>query len=414
VGTFWFWNQTHHRHLFSAVSLYYLAENMWQVLLLWRVLTLTHSALWMGAAVGAYTLATLAVGIAGPHRGGGRRISTLAAAQAVLMAAGLSLSLRSAPALIGLAVINGWFQARIVPSLQALLMRTSPPDQLSRYSAAYELTSRTGMLLGPVIAGAMLAAFPNIWPFSAIIALFAAVAVLLHPLEGDHLVASHLAAATHASGFMDALRIVRQDSFLSLALIIRGLNNFLWPAFILAIPLMSLHVWHTGSFGYGAIRSVWGFSTVLGTIWLVPRLTRHLQRSYFLSWLLTGTGFLFLALSRHFAEALTVALIGALGSPVVHIALDTHIGRHVSAALQGRLFALQQFIMSALSLLGLAVISPLLNHGNPRIVLGSSGLVMMAAAIAGLLLWRRLPSSQKHPMRNATPNPSPLVKNRET
>lgn len=394
VGTFWFWKDSSQRRLFGAVGLYYLAENMWQVLLLWRILTLTHSALWMGGAVAAYTIATLAVGIAGPHWGGGQRISTLAVAQAFLMAAGLGLALHSAFSLIILAVTNGWLAARIVPSLQAFLMRSSPVAELSRASAAYEFTSRTGMLLGPLIAGAALAALPLVWLFAAIMGLFITAAFLIYPLGGDRLVEPHLAEATHASGFADTLRIVRADPFLTLALTIRGLNNFLWPAFTLAIPFLALHTWHAGAFGYGTIRSVWGFSTVLGTVWLVPRLTRHLQRFYFLSWALTGMGFLALALSAHFTEAVIVALVGALGSPVVHIALDTHIGRHIEAALQGRLFALQQFIMSALALVGLGATTLALSITSPQRVLAASGSVMVIAALTGLAVWSRQRKSE--------------------
>ena len=196
---------------------------------------------------------------------------------------------------------------------------------------------------------------------------------------------------TTSDGFRHTVMIVVRDRFLGTALVLRGLNNLLRPAFTLAIALLSLGVWHAGSSGFGVLRSVWGLSTILGTIVVVPLLVNWLQSVYFFSWLLSGMGFVAIAMSPLYVWALGATIIGALGSPLVHVALDTHIGRHIDKDLQGRIFlALQQFVMSLLSVGGLGLVSWGLGVTTPGSLLPTGGVIMMLAALVGLLWWWRV------------------------
>ena len=383
------WSRQQARRFFPGLSLYYAAENIWRVVLLWQVLTLTHSPWWMAVSVAADMLPVLLVGIWGPHRGGGRTLSGLAAWQAGAMLGGAVFGGHNAIVLVVLAAFNGWWSARVVPSAQALLMRSTPPGDLSRASARYELASRIGILVGPALGGLSLTAMPVGVILGGLAVLFIAAQGLWRSMSDETLIAP---AGMNGGGFKEfgqTLKIVTRDPFLGMALSVRGLTNLLWPAFTLAVPLLSLDVWHVGSAGYGVLRSVWGLSTVIATLWIVPLFVRRLQNAYFISWMISGIGFFAIALSPTYAWALAADAVGAVGGPLVHVALDTHIGRHVDPVLQGRVFAFQQFIMSTLAMAGLGLISVSLKNFPPTAVLAAAGSLMIVASSLGLWMWRR-------------------------
>lgn len=96
---------------------------------------------------------------------------------------------------------------------------------------------------------------------------------------------------TTSDGFRHTVMIVVRDRFLGTALVIRGLNDLLRPAFTLATALLSLEVWHAGSNGFGFLRSVRGLSTIV----VVPLLVNRLQSVYFLFWLPSDMGFVAIA-----------------------------------------------------------------------------------------------------------------------
>ncbi len=385
------WRHLGAQRFFIGLPLYYMAENMWTIVLLWRVLKLTHSPVWMAWGVAAQTIPMVVVGIWGAHRGGGKTLSYLVGAQVLAMGSGAWLAPGQAIGLIVLAALNGWLYARVIPSAQAYLMRTTSDPHLSRASARYELGSRVGVLLGPVVGGASLVVLPVGWILTVIAVLWAAVWWTWRGIPQDLVTrAPGAQEKTTWSGFHQAVTVVARDRFLGTALVIRGMNNLLWPAFTLAIPLLSLEVWHAGAGGFGVLRSVWGLSTILGTLVVVPLFVNRLQSVYFLSWLVSGIGFFAIAVSPLYAWALAASVIGALGSPLVHVALDTHIGRHIDKDLQGRLFALQQFIMSVLNVMGLGLVSWGLEVTTPGTLLATAGIIMMMAALFGLFWWWRV------------------------
>lgn len=380
----------HYRQFLWVVFLNYFVQNSWSVLLLWRVLEKTHSAEWMAFALMLGTVADVFVGLLGPQRGGGQSIATVILFQTLMMGIGVFLAPPSLVGLLVVAFINGWLSGRIVPLLQAHLMRHTPMNRLRQASRGYELASRFGILLGPLAAGWGLANLSFSRLVLSITVLLTTAFLLVKPL---HTTWSGLPRPVHQQKslpqFMVAVRQITHDSFLRLALAIRGLNNLLWPAFTLGIPLLVLKQWHHGSLGYGVIRSTWGLSTIIGTVWLLPQIRGSLKKFYFVSWTMTGIGFALLALSPSYYWALGAAIVGAIASPAVHVALDTHIGEHIPALDQGHVFAVQQFVMSGLGVMGLGVMAALYKVFHPQTVLSLTGMVMISAAVIGFWYYSR-------------------------
>ncbi|WP_053958870.1 MFS transporter [Sulfobacillus thermosulfidooxidans] len=380
----------HYRQFLWVVFLNYFVQNSWSVLLLWRVLEKTHSAVWMAFALMLGTISDVFVGLLGPQRGGGQSIASIMLFQTVIMGVGVILAPSSLVGLLVIALINGWLSGRVVPLLQAHLMRHTPVDHLRHASRGYELASRFGILLGPLAAGWGLANLSFSQLILTVCVVLAIAFLLIRPLSTAWIGLPRPVHQTQSfQPFFLAVRQITHDSFLGLALAIRGLNNLLWPAFTLGIPLLVLKQWHHGSLGYGVIRSTWGLSTIIGAVWLLPRIRASLKKFYFVSWMMTGTGFALLALSPSYYWALGAAMIGAIASPAVHVALDTHIGEHIPASDQGHVFAVQQFVMSGLGVMGLGIMAALYKVFHPQTVLILTGMVMISAAVVGFLYYSR-------------------------
>lgn len=372
---------------FVGLAVCFVARNVWRTVLLWQVLVLTHSTAWLALAVVADALPTLLVGITGPTWGDrGSLGSWLLIEAAIPLAAGL-VAEHSAVLLIIGALINGWYGARVVPRSQAEMMRLTPPEGKAAASTRHEFASRVGIGLGPLLAGLLLGVAGNSGALLATAVLFAAASALWQGFGGAR---SEARSPRPVLGNLrEALADVGQDTFLRSALGVRALTNLVSPAFTLSIPLLTLEVWHTHAIGYGLFRSAWGFSTVLATLIVVPRFRGRLHAAFFQSWVVTGIGFILIGLSTGYPLALAMTVLAAIGGPIVHVALDTHIGRSVPSARQGHVFALQRLLTNVPGLLGAGIVSSALARWQPGRVLEGAGLLMVLATAVGFALWRR-------------------------
>lgn len=372
------------RTFYLGVAWLYAANSLFLTLLLWQMLAITHSPIWVSIAVATGAVPTVIIGLTGPEWGTRGRMALWLAALGILMAIGAPAIARSPWGLVGAALLEGWINAGVVPKAQAWLMVHVPPDETPTASSRFEVASRTGMVAGPLLGGASLTVLGATGATCLTAALFVAAAVAWWSLQDVR-----QAHQRQSARRQDAWQAIRQDRFLMTALSVRAGSNLLWPAFTVAIPLLIVHPWHAHALGYGAIRTLWGLSTVLGTIVIIPRLLKHLKASYFLSWVLTGAAFCGIGQSTHLRAAFVWVAVGALSSPVVHVALDSHIGTQIPSRDQSAVFAIQRLVMAVVSLAGLAMISVVFKHATPGQTLSGAGLLMSGAALAGWVLWNR-------------------------
>lgn len=365
---------------FIGVAFVYGATSLWTTLLLWQILAITHSGVWVVIAAAATTLPAIMVGLTGPEWGIRIRMGGWLWGIGLLLAALSPWLIHSVWALLLVALLEGWVNARVIPMAQAWLMSATTPANAPVASTNFEMASRIGMVAGPLVAGGLLTAL------GALTATVAAgVLFLVGGWAWRHV--SWLHPPHTPSRRTAAWRAVKQDGFLVTALAIRGGANLLWPAFTVAIPLLIRHPWHAHALGYGGVRTLWGVSTVLGTWLVIPRLLSRLKISYFLSWTLTGASFWEIGHAGHFTTALIWVMVGALTSPIVHVALDSHIGTALDHALQGGVFAIQRLVMAVVNLLGLFLITGALHRFRPGGMLAAAGLTMSAMSLLGLLVW---------------------------
>lgn len=378
------WNDG--QRFFWGVGALYAADTLWLTLLLWQVLVLTHASVWLAIASAAGAAPTVLVGITGPAWGMRGKLSLWLVGLGLTWAAAAAFLAHTAWALIAAALIQGWISARLIPLSQTLLMSRASADHAPKASSHYEIASRTGIVVGPLLGGVLLTAAGAEIALFVTSVLFLSAAALWWTVDNNGALTQVMSGSSHVAG---AWRAIRTDGFLVSALSVRAGSNILWPAFTVAIPLLIQSPWHAHALGYGAVKTLWGISTVAGTIFIVPHLLRRLKVSYFVSWLVTGAAFLAIGASQSLIEALIWVALGALGSPVVHVALDSHIGTEIEPAKRPAVYAIQRLVMAVVNLMGLGLMTGALRIVAPGDALSGAGILMMGASTVGLLLWAR-------------------------
>jgi MFS family permease len=284
------------------------------------------------------------------------------------------------------ALAVGWISARAIPLSQTLLMANTAPGHAPRASSHYEIASRTGFVAGPLMGGLALSSIGGFGAIALTSMLLAAAALLWWNLDRS---AAFEPVTAAPAKVREGWRAIYKDHFLVTALAVRAGSNLLWPAFTIAIPLLIRTPWHAHAIGYGAVRTLWGLSTVAGTLVIVPYLLRRLKIAYFGSWIATGAAFVAISLSQHLVTALAWVAIGALFSPIVHVALDSHIGTAVADIHRPAVYAIQRLVMAVVNLLGLGLMSGALRLTSAQAALGSAGALMAVAAVVGLAFFAR-------------------------
>ncbi len=381
-----------------GTSALYSADLALSVVLTWSVLALSHSPFLAALALIANQAPHVAVGIVGVERSLGRWRSSgwLGLLGSVVALLALGIGLRPA---IGLQVLlliaagatEGWANAVAVPVGQAWWMQATPRSLRVRAARDYEVASRVPRLLAPVAGGLLLADNRVALALSAIAAGLLASAWLWRRLEAT------APGPGRRLGARDSWAVLRHDRWLAAALAVRGLANVVWPAFTIGLPWLVLQRLHQSAPTYGLILTVYGVSTLVLTIFGSRFSAVGLRRWYGLAWAATGLAFVGLAQAPTLAWAVAAVLLAGLGSPIIHMALDSHIGREVPAADQGSVFAFQRLIMGVMGLLGLLAVGAGYRSVGPATVLTAAGAVMGAAGLLAALTQARASGSRTAP-----------------
>jgi predicted MFS family arabinose efflux permease len=309
-------------------------------------------------------------------------------------------NVRIAP-ILALAAFMGVVNAFDLPARQVLVARTVPREDLPNAIALNSSIFHGSRILGPGIAGLVVAASGEGWCFilnaasylAALLALWA-----LHSAPGP--------SASARSGVIEHLRegfrYVRETRKIRrLFLLLGGVSLLAFP-YVTLLPAFARDVLGTDARGLGWIMAASGVGATLGALALASRKdTEGLRRNMVAATFLLGLVLAGFSATRSLAWA--CAAIVPLGFLMVsHMtANNTLLQIQVPDALRGRVMALHAMIfMGAVPLGGL--IGGLLAHGLgvPR-TMALGGIGCSAGAI--LFAWTRRTSAE--PTAPAAPNP---------
>lgn len=165
-----------------------LADQAYYLSLSWYAAALTPDPMVVGAVMGIGSLPRALLLLPGgmlADRFGTKRVATISSAlkAAVIFIACLSAARSGAETVTGLAmtaVLVGAFDAIFLPAIQSMPWAVAEPSRVPMVQKQFSVVQRCGVVLGPALAGLMLAQWPVALVYGAIGACFALSAVALN------------------------------------------------------------------------------------------------------------------------------------------------------------------------------------------------------------------------------------------
>jgi MFS family permease len=294
------------------------------------------------------------------------------------------------PVLYGLAVVSGSIMAFDLPALQAFVPELVPPARIPVAVALNSMLHHGTRLVGPAIAGALIAATSPAMAFVANgVSFFAVVAslLLIRPPPRPH------GERKRSGGIGEAIRYLRGHRTVQSLIGFTALSTtFLFPIFVVFSAVFVKDVLGGSEADFGIFMSVNGAGALGGAL-LLLRIPPHLRGPLILAAAMTAAGAMILqSFSRSIPLAVavqTVLTFGVslglgLGSTIVQVLVPPEI--------RGRVMAFHGIAFTALmpaAALGLGALGDAIGL---RWVMRLSAATFALVAIPWLVrggLWRR-------------------------
>ncbi len=286
-----------------------------------------------------------------------------------------------------LAFLSGSAAALDAPVRQTFVAEMVGDADLPNAVALNAMSYNAAQMVGPAVAGLLIAKTGIGWAFVINGISFAAVLLSMAFFRRSELKASARAHRT-ASGFVEGLRYVwgRPDlRAILLMLFLIGTFGLNFPIFI---STMAVDVFHTDARGFGLLSSIMAVGTLSGSL-LVARQARPRQAALLVSAAVFGFGFVLAAFAPGywwFAAALVV--IGAAGLTFTN---NTNSLMQLSTepTMRGRVMALRVGVALGGTPIGAPTVGWVASHFGPRWALGIGAAAGISAALVALFSFRR-------------------------
>jgi len=378
-----------YRRYFAGQSISLIGTWMQMTAQAWLVLSLTHSSTKLGLVVALQTLPVLLLSPYGgviADRMDKRRLMVMLQSAMGIQALALGvLTLTGAVRFwqIGvLAVLLGLNNAFENPARQSFMLELVGGDYLRNAVTLNSVLVNVARIIGPAVAGVLIATVGEGVCFLANAASFVAVVASLMTMDRSAL--SPTTPAPRARGQLrEGLRYVRQSRELALPLLMMAAVGCLTYEFQVSLPVMASSALHAGATGYGFMTAAMGVGAVAGGL-LVAAKGR------------VGAAQLTVAVSA-FGVAMTLAAIApSLGFELAALAFagaasiafmstgNSTLQLRSEPRMRGRVMSLWFVAFQGSTPIGGPIIGAVIAMAGARAGLGLGALTCFAVALVGL------------------------------
>jgi MFS family permease len=352
----------------------------------WLVYRLTHSELLLGTVWFCTQIPVFALGSIGglaSDRYSRWKIVILTQTLSLLQALGLALLTLSGRVqvwqVMAFAVMLGCINAFDMPARQSLIIHLTSKDDLLNAISLNSALFNSARVVGPAIAGLVVAAVGegvcfllNAISFVAVIACLVSMRMVPFVRTGNDSPWSHL-----VDGFRFAYRHVEVRAILWMmaSTTIAGM-----PAVVL-MPFFADDIFHKGSRGLGFLMGAMGVGAVIGTLVLAGRTkVSGLARVMATSAASSGLCFLIFAGSRWFYFSLLIMPLIGFSTMRQMASANTLIQSLIPDEYRGRIMALYAMTVVGLGPCGSLAAGALAHHYAARVSVAAGGLLYVLAA----------------------------------
>jgi len=369
----------------------------------WLVFRLTHSPVLLGLVGFAsqfpvFVLAPLGGLVADRHRRHRLLVLTQSASMVLAFAlAALTLTGRVREGhVFVLAALVGVVNAFDVPIRQAFVVEMVGREDLVNAIALNSSMVNGARVVGPAVAGVLVAALGEGWCFFAngisYLAVIAALMMMEVPRRPPP--ARESSALAHlAEGF----RFVARTPPIRALLVLLGIVSFTGMPYAVLMPIFADDVYHAGARGLGLLMGASGVGALMGSIALARRTgVTGLGRWVAAAGVSFAVSLILFALAPGFA--LAVALLVPVGASMIvqMAASNTLIQSMVPDALRGRVMGVYSMMFLGMAPLGALLAGALAGPLGARGTVAAGGAICL---LASAVFARCLPSLRPHARR---------------
>ena len=360
----------------------------------WLVLELTHSAFDLGITAALQFAPVLVFGTVGgllADRVDKRRLllatQTAFTVQAVVLWALVASGSVQLWMVWALALLYGFINVVDNPSRQAFVMEMAGRDDLANAIALNSVIVNVSRIVGPALAGVLIATVGLSWAFLANAVSFAAVIAALYAMRPADL--HRRPPVARAKGQIRAGLDYAWGAWeLRIPLLMMAVIGTLAYNFSVILPLYAHDVFHRGAGTYSSLTVAMGAGALAGGLIVASR-RRPGYRLLVAVSLAFGVAILGVAVAPTLPMVIVLlALMG--GASLMFIAVaNSLLQLNSSAAMRGRVMSLWAIVFLGSTPIGAPLIGFLAEHYGARFALGVGGVATVLVALwAGFALRR--------------------------
>jgi len=389
------------RLVFSGESISLLGDHFHFVALAWLTLQLTGSGVALGTVLMAAAIPRavfMLVGGAMSDRISPRSLMLVSNAIRGVVVTVIAVLVLTGHAqlwqLYGLAVIFGVVDAFFHPALNTIVPMLVSERQLSPANALVQITQQVSGLIGPAIAGVLVAAVNTGPAFAIDAASFAVATVTLLMVRGGRRMAptvvgqgaNHEPSAGLLANIGSGVAYAWRDPAVrSLILLVAALNFAFTGPLLVGLPYLANTRFEGGAAALGIIISAYGAGALGGA--LLAGSLPHVPRLGLITLLIAAAMGIGLALVGNAPSViLAVAAMSAmgLGAGFINVRVVAWLQARTPEAMRGRVMSL--LLLGAISLapISLAISGAIIDFGAASLMFTVAGAIVVAAAAAGL------------------------------
>jgi MFS family permease len=281
------------------------------------------------------------------------------------------------PLIVAAAAATGVVSAFDIPTRQSFLVEMVGPEDLPGAIALNASIFNAARMVGPAVAGLLVAEVGEGPCFLLNAASYVAVLLALARMRLERPAAAPASSPT--TGFVAGVRYVRGQPVLRTLLLLLGVVGSLGFPWVILLPVFAGEVFHVGPRGYGLLLAAAGIGAVL---WLASRRYSRLEhrRNLLIGLTSLGCGVVGLALSRSVVVAMAAQALAGFGMIRYVATTNTLLQLVVEDRYRGRVMGLYTVTFLGTAPLGSLVLGAVAERAGAPAGAFLSGSVSLAAA----------------------------------
>jgi MFS family permease len=284
-----------------------------------------------------------------------------------------------------------------MPTRQAFVSEMVERDALMNAIALNSALFNTGRIIGPAIAGVLLAVMgPG--PLFAINAV-SYIAVLVGLMMMDVIPLTNLSAESPITRLREGIAYVRGEPLIFLTIVMVGMIGVFGMNFNVWVPVLASDAFEAGSGAYGQLFSAMGAGSLLGALSLAfsgrgPNRNRMIGAVFVMGCFLVVLGLVAASGTGLLLGAISLALIGFASTNTMSTA-NTIVQTTASDALRGRVMAVYMTVFAGTVPIGALISGWVTGRFGLAFSLVSGGTMVLLAGVFQVWASRQTRSGEK-------------------